>query len=704
MVQRIVAPWSRVVILLLALGIGLALSYWATGTLVPTRPGDTLIFQSGLLLIVLGSSVIEHQFTRPADAVVNSLTGSVALLTVYADAPREMWALVLAYCVLVLLLSVTCVSISSRQHTTGRWPLVASLTYRPAVALGRAKVLFSVIFLFAVFSFYTIRDSTALVLVLAWALFLAIWPLGIPEFLSSLHRTKRFASVGTVIRHDAPNLIRVALSNPTRWRADTTLAFRHSNGAAFQVLRLYTHSAASEEIGTGLCVPWEGAPLEDLPLASPCPVIEIQTATKDLICPEVMLGADRNAELVGFVVEGSSVEEIRFESWRPDRCRQGLLVWCLVDGHRVYYQVVGGQNREEAFGGDKHGLQVATATQLGSLDSATFRRFSWLPTMNSPVFVDRDGLNTAATAPAGDFVFGTIPGTQLQVSGPLADALDHHMAILGITGSGKTEIAFDVIRYAIRSGFKVVCVDLTAKYRGRLEDLTPAELSISGEHAAVLSEKLFDAETGPYGGGAEKKILKDFADTLRKDVQKRLREFLSSTSDENRVGIIGLEEISNTKASLFITELFLTSLLRFAREAGVSSPRILVVLEEAHTVVPETGTMGVADYDSRGIVGKIAQIALQGRKYGVGLLVVAQRTATVSKSVLTQCNTIIALTAFDETTRTFLEGYLGAAHSELVAQLPRFQAIVAGKALRSDRPIVVQIPIKQFDSTGRPAA
>jgi len=41
--------------------------------------------------------------------------------------------------------------------------------------------------------------------------------------------------------------------------------------------------------------------------------------------------------------------------------------------------------------------------------------------------------------------------------------------------------------------------------------------------------------------------------------------------------------------------------------------------------------MGLGDFDSRGLVGKISQIALQGRKYGIGLLVISQRTATVVK-------------------------------------------------------------------------
>jgi DNA helicase HerA-like ATPase len=156
--------------------------------------------------------------------------------------------------------------------------------------------------------------------------------------------------------------------------------------------------------------------------------------------------------------------------------------------------------------------------------------------------------------------------------------------------------------------------------------------------------------------------------------------------------VITLDEISNTKATLAITELYLTCLLHYARDHQETCPKVLVVVEEAHTVMPEPTTMGLGDYDSRGLVSKIAQIALQGRKYGVGLLVIAQRTATVSKTVLTQCNTMITLNCFDETSLGFLSNVYGSTHTQLIANLPRLHAVVFGRAVRSERPIVVEIP------------
>ena len=57
--------------------------------------------------------------------------------------------------------------------------------------------------------------------------------------------------------------------------------------------------------------------------------------------------------------------------------------------------------------------------------------------------------------------------------------------------------------------------------------------------------------------GAEK-ALKQFADKLRTDISANLTAFLTSPDEDKKVGIITLDEISNTKATIFITELYLT--------------------------------------------------------------------------------------------------------------------------------------------------
>src|SRR6202795_3092044 len=98
---------------------------------------------------------------------------------------------------------------------------------------------------------------------------------------------------------------------------------------------------------------------------------------------------------------------------------------------------------------------------------------------------------------------------------------------------------------------------------------------------------------------------------------------------------------------------------------------------------PNTSPMGLGDLESKGLVAKIAQVALQGRKYHVGLLVIAQRTATVSKTVLTQCNTIVSFSCFDDTSLGFLANCFGKAHTCAIPNLQFLQAVVFAKAVKS---------------------
>jgi hypothetical protein len=691
--MRSVAPWARVSILAATLAVGCGLSYYLTGSIVPTAPGDALIFQSTLLFVVLGSAVLEHKFTRPADSVVNALMGMISLVTVYGVAPVAPWWCVFAYCITVFILALTCTVVSTEPNLTGWRATVAAWTYRPAVVFGKARVLYSVVFLFAVFAFYGVQAPRTAALVLFWGLFVALWPLGVPELLSGMRIVRSSPQpIGHVARLDSPNLLRIALDPKERWDRTSPVLYQAADGSQHVVLPLYLQSKEDRTLATGLCVKPAS---ETFPNLSPGCIYRAE-GSPALSESEVsrQLGGGNDSTLVGFVIEESSIGTIRFETWRQDRCREGLLVWCQVGGKRIFYQVTDGLTREETLESDRHGFQYAVAAQLGALDpQAGFAKYPWLPTMNSPVFCESVDFGAdAGTAHAGDFIYGCIPGTQIRIGGPFADFLDYHTAILGVTGSGKTELAFDLIRYVLTKQVKVVCIDLTARYEDRLKDLNHRNLSISSKLSEKLSDKLFEAETGQFGAGKEKQALKQFADQLRKEVSSRLEAFLVSTDSTDRLGVITLDEISNTKATLAITELYLTCLLHFARDNPDKCPRVLIVVEEAHTVMPEPMTMGLGDYDSRGLVGKISQIALQGRKYGVGLLVIAQRTATVSKTVLTQCNTMITLNCFDETSLGFLANVYGKAHTRLIANLPRLHAVIFGRGVRSERPVVVEIP------------
>ena len=689
-------PWVRVLILMLAVVVVFAIALNFTGKFFPTDPKNALIFQNALLLIILGSAIVEHRFTKPTDSMVNSLIGMITLITVKTVAPITLWWIVFSYCLFIFVISGVCVAVSSGKFITGWKNLIAKLTYSPSVILGRANLVFSIVFLFGVFSFYKLQSVQSAILIVFWGVYMSLWPLKIPNLLSEIFSKKKFNKlpIGKLIRRDWPNIVRVSLDPNVNWDHESLKFFKQANGEQFLIIPLYSQFQDEKQLATGLCIPYEQNKIEGISSG-----FIYETPNDFKLNGNKLaeyLGGNSTSKLVGFIIENSNISSIRFEIWSIDACEEGKIVWCDVGQERVYYQITSGITKEEILESDHHGFQVAIASQLGILCNQGFNRFPWIPRMNTPVFVESEEFGSQINLlKENDYIYGIIPKSKIKIGGPFVESIEHHTAILGITGSGKTELAFDIIRHTVQNDTKVICIDLTSRYEGKLDDLSPVNLSISAELSDELGKKLFEVETGQYGAGNEKKALKGFTKDLRKNIEENVKSFLMSKEPQQEIGLINLEEISNTKATLYITELYLTCLLHFARDNPHKCPRVLIVVEEAHTVMPEPQTMGLGDYESRGLVGKIAQIALQGRKYGVGLLVIAQRTATVSKTVLTQCNTIISFTCFDDTSLKFLKNIFGESHIEVIPNLPFLNAVIFGKALRSERPVIVEIPFDE---------
>jgi len=98
---RSVKPWVRLIILLVGLILLCSVSYYINGSIFPPDNASANIFQGGLLLVILGSLFLEDKFTRPADAVVNALTGIISLITVSPTQAGTHWNLIFIYCGIV---------------------------------------------------------------------------------------------------------------------------------------------------------------------------------------------------------------------------------------------------------------------------------------------------------------------------------------------------------------------------------------------------------------------------------------------------------------------------------------------------------------------------------------------------------------------------------------------------------------------------
>jgi len=671
---------TRLFFLIVGFVVILLLAHTMTGNLIPSDNQQALIFQGGFLLVIFGSLLLEDKFTKPADAVINAIAVIISLVPVYTSSQDILWFVIVGYAVLILVVGLINLVLISDESVGDKRLIAQRVTYQITSYFGKSNLMFSAVFLYAVFTFYGLQSAQTAILIVFWGIYLSIWPLKIPHLLQALFtRSDSSYEIGAIVRVDDPDVIKVKLHKDAVWNVNTNLVANLGNGEKRRILPLYVQTQDKSVIGTGLLLDESDSIGFKINVGAVC---RLDSTNRPL------------PSLVGVVTEGSKIARIYFETWKPDILSEGMLVYCEIKGEKVYYQITDGATTEEIFERHRYGFQTIEAHQLGTYHNANgFRKFTWLPRMNSPVYLVQDSVQgDALTLPNHQMSLGKVPFSDIEVVCDINDMLSHHTAILGVTGSGKTELAFRIIQQAINNGVKVFCVDITGQYIDKLGRFTPQELSIDEDLADELGTKLHDVETGAYGAGAEKKALKDFSDRLRTDIDGKVKGFLDG---EDTIGIFTMPSISNTKATIQATEIYLSSIFKYGREITEDKQQILVVLEEAHTVIPEASTMGLGDYDSRGMVAKIAQIALQGRKYEVGLLVISQRTATVSKTVLTQCNTVITFASFDQTGIAFLSNIYGEEHTSKISNLPFLHALAFGKGIKSERPVVVELPFDE---------
>ncbi len=103
---------------------------------------------------------------------------------------------------------------------------------------------------------------------------------------------------------------------------------------------------------------------------------------------------------------------------------------------------------------------------------------------------------------------------------------------------------------------------------------------------------------------------------------------------------------------------------------------LLVVLDEAHLFLSE-GQAGSA-------ANIVQRIAKEGRKYGVGLLVVTQRPTEIDSTVLSQCGSMIALRMTSSADRGKVSGAMSddlGNLSEIIPSLRTGEALVIGEAM-----------------------
>ena len=127
-----------------------------------------------------------------------------------------------------------------------------------------------------------------------------------------------------------------------------------------------------------------------------------------------------------------------------------------------------------------------------------------------------------------------------------------------------------------------------------------------------------------------------------------------------------------------------------ARKAGNGNRfKTLLVLDEAQNYIPEVNIGQL-----KPVINAVNKVAKEGRKFSVGLIIATQRPAAVDKDVLSQCNTHILFRLMNAQDLHQVQSTVEAANSEVLTMLPLLDtgtAFIAGTGI--GLPVHVQNPL-----------
>lgn len=676
--QRSLSQGERLTAALIYLGaIGVAGS-WALGWEFPPFGIEGLWFYSAAAAIILGEFILEPFFTRPADALA---IGSALLLTAAAVSPSgavvsdrtiEVARLgFVAYAVLVLTLGAMAIWLKDAGGRGGR---LGRFSYVTSGTLGRARWVFGALYFAAVYAAFSDSAEHIAVLYLAWVVIFSLHPL---ERAFSIDRRRQGKpGSGRMLALEDPRVVVASLPAGSEPRLGQAVAVGSQHGFVVDV------STIARE------------PLIRVAIPDPTPVSDSD---------DIALLDEDDQTIVGHVSPGTTIDDLVVQTAATDltlALEETQLVRAPLRERDVLFQITSAkvERRRDPIG-DRDVLEIH-ARKLGvwELEGSGFAAVSWVPTPG-------DVVRTFAASPdafRSDSI-GVVPRTDYGVKLDPDAAVTHNTAILGILGSGKTHLAWEIMKRLLLHGVKVVALDITDRYGREFEPIfldTYREALEQRVEAAIAptrdSDDVHDNEAGNVRGfrTAIGAALRDWYDSECPLLILNPLNF-DVTKMEGRPTFQGHAVTLARLTMVEVTRIIAESLLELAMEHDKTEPnaeehaRVCIVLEEAHSLVPEWNA-ATSDAEKWAVNGTVRAV-LQGRKYGFGCLLVTQRTASVTKSILNQCNTILALRAYDATGAGFLENYIGAAYAPMLASLKERHAVVFGRASSCATPIAVRL-------------
>ena len=696
----------RLLTLFLYIGLMFLANYLAFGQVLPINGPKGVWFYSGMAGLLLGNMLVAPYYTKPVDSISNGVASIIALYSIHTwdswiSLEKITFIIATGICIIAIgtaLLSIILKDSPNRngQNWANTFRIVSDTT-------GNATTIFGILTAFALIVFHRDSASEILVIGLAW-----VTVSGRPEQLlssaySKIKNTWRdypdIKRIGDIAAYCIPNIALVRQSE-------------HSIIPFGQML-LIKDNCGPLKMGVALdCVGRDESLLIRV-ITKEFPAELLEEAKRisgnipygSVMCYDV----SNNTELVaatttynlqnciGIVSTETSLEELYFEVIQADGLEEGKLVQVLINNKPVLYQVLNGLTKEETvYKKNTFGFVKAKAQKIGiwKRDEKRFTQAKWMPVINSPVHLVNIESHTLEPNAIGHF-----PGTDYNVSiNNIHQLVTHNTAILGILGVGKSMLAIELIERLIAEKIKVICLDLTDQYAMELQDFYEREEDdlLYSRLTEIGQNGRKNAELNVEEGGS----VKEFSSAIKEDLKRFICEkpekmikifnplkFEVWRQDSRPYqGQASMATLTPTEVTRIISE----SALEIVQGLGMTEKaRVCLVYEEAHSLIPEWNS--VAAESDRAATNGTARAILQGRKFGLGCLVITQRTANVTKTILNQCNTIFAMRTFDDTGKEFLANYLGSEYASVLPSLKERHAVFFGKASSCENPVLIRL-------------
>lgn len=279
-----------------------------------------------------------------------------------------------------------------------------------------------------------------------------------------------------------------------------------------------------------------------------------------------------------------------------------------------------------------------------------------------------------------------------------------------------------VINYILQEKKKYIKNNMSSVSEEIVTADTPVPFSAKGLIRYLEDQNILDVETGETYKNGEKKTKRgqyydkltnlitrlrtkmddkkygfvfNEADTMKADYLNQFADRIMG-NDSYRVKVIDLSEVPSDMLAIVIG--IVTRLIydiQFWMTPAKDEVRhpLVLVCDEAHIYMSnDMSKMKAVEKKSLEIFEKIAK---EGRKYGIGLLIVSQRPAELNTTIMSQCNNIVSLKVINDIDKSAVAAMLTDSLVGIVEMLPNLdvgECVVVGDAIMLPSKIILDKP------------